>query len=208
MIQTTRSLKVSTDSLIFHFTKSTLILQSIILCVLFTGCMQKDHQEDSVEKYLAILRENPSAPLPPQKESEALDRIKTFLSNLREDYILNHASKVYTPDAFFNDTLKTVIGAKNIENYLLETARNTDEIRVEILDTSSSGADYYLRWVMDVKFKKFHRGRSFRTIGITHIRFSQDGLVSLHQDYWDSARGLYEQIPILGSGIRAIRRMF
>ncbi|GAB4167152.1 MAG: nuclear transport factor 2 family protein [Terrimicrobiaceae bacterium] len=170
--------------------------------------MTTKSQLDPVNEYLKVLQDRPGADLRGAKEQEALQRATNFLANLREAPIRENTSRVYDQHAFFNDTIKTERGAAAIERYLIETAKNTDDIRVEILDTARSGNDYYLRWVMDVKFKKFHRGKEFRTIGMTHLRFSEEGKVILHQDYWDSARGIFEQVPVLGAGIRYIRSMF
>jgi hypothetical protein len=40
---------------------------------------------------------------------------------------------------------------------------------------------------------------------MTHVRFDPEGLVTLHQDYWDAGAGLYEHMPVLGRLIGAIR---
>ncbi len=58
---------------------------------------------------------------------------------------------------------------------------------------------------MDVRYRKFHRGKTVRTIGMTHVRFNPEGQVILHQDYWDSAAGLFEYVPVVGGGIRLIK---
>lgn len=41
---------------------------------------------------------------------------------------------------------------------------------------------------------------------MTHLRFDGEGRVAYHQDYWDSGANLFEKIPVLGSGIRAVKR--
>jgi hypothetical protein len=161
-----------------------------------------------VQSYLDFLKERPGANLQGPAEKQAVDRLKNYLSNLNEEHIRKHTASTYSTDAFLNDTLKTEIGAAAIEKYFLGTAGNADEILVEFQDVARSGNDYYLRWVMDVKFKKFHRGKSFRTIGITHARFNEEGLVILHQDYWDSTTGFFQHVPVLGSGIRYIKTLF
>jgi len=155
--------------------------------------------------YIDFIKSRPGADLRGDAEKEAVARFRGFLENLHPEGIRERTRKVYSDDAYLNDTLKTVRGAAAIEHYFLETAGNTDEIRVEVVDVARSGDEYYFRWVMDVKFKKFHRGRSFRTIGMTHARFNDDGKAILHQDYWDSTAGFFEHVPVLGSGIRWIK---
>jgi len=36
------------------------------------------------------------------------------------------------------------------------------------------------------------------TIGMTQLRFDESGKVTFQQDYWDSAEGVYRNIPGIG----------
>lgn len=181
-------------------------LSALAACALLASCMSTKTTKEP-DGYLAFLRERPGAALAPGDEKAALSRLKHYLANLEEESIRKNTASVYADDAYLNDTLKTEIGAAEIEKYFLGTAQNTDSIRVEFQDVARSGNDYYLRWVMDVQFKKFHRGRTFRSIGMTHARFGPDGKVIMHQDYWDSTAGFFEHVPVLGWGIRGIKGM-
>ena len=60
-------------------------------------------------------------------------------------------------------------------------------------------------WTMNVRFKKFKKGETVRSIGMSHIRFNSAGQVVLHQDYWDSGGSLFEHIPVVGWLIRRIK---
>jgi hypothetical protein len=44
------------------------------------------------------------------------------------------------------------------------------------------------------------------TIGMTHLRFDSEGKVVLHQDFWDSTRGIFEHVPVMGAGIRLVKK--
>jgi hypothetical protein len=55
-------------------------------------------------------------------------------------------------------------------------------------------------------FKRFRKGEVHSSIGMTHLRFDRDGRVIYHQDYWDSGSALFEKIPVLGGGIRAVKK--
>ena len=117
------------------------------------------------------------------------------------------ASEVYAPEAFLNDTLKTVRGAQAIEDYFLETARSLVYAKVEFDDTlRASDGSYYLRWRMRMESKVIKKGEEIRTIGMTHLRFDKEGRVLVHQDYWDSGRGVFEHIPVIGTGIRMVKK--
>lgn len=184
---------------------SILIRFGLFSTFVLLGACASPSASSSVPEYLAQLKNHPGADLQGRKEREAIASFKAFLGNLTEENIRQNTRTVYAPDAYFNDTLKTEIGAAAIEKYFLGTVRNTESITVTFGDVARSGNDYYLRWVMDVKFKKFARGETVRTIGITHARFNRDGQVILHQDYWDSTQGVFEYVPVIGSGIRLIK---
>jgi hypothetical protein len=42
---------------------------------------------------------------------------------------------------------------------------------------------------------------------MSRVRFDAGGRVVLHQDYWDSASGLFEHVPVLGGLIRAVKKL-
>jgi hypothetical protein len=140
-----------------------------------------------------------------REEKEAVARFSDFVSDLSEERIRASAPSVYAEDAWLNDTLKTVEGSAAIEEYFVESARATEEIRAQVTGWARSGADFYFRWEMAIRFRKLRRGRTCRSIGMSHVRFDRYGRVAFHQDYWDAAAGLFEHIPILGWMIRKIK---
>jgi hypothetical protein len=38
------------------------------------------------------------------------------------------------------------------------------------------------------------------------LEFNAQGLVALHRDYWDAAEELYEQLPLLGTVLRGVKK--
>lgn len=163
-------------------------------------------------EYLDVLeRLRTAVPLPFKRgsaaEGEALARFGRFFSDFSPDKVDRLVDLTYAPDAWFNDTLKTIRGRDALRTYLRHSAEAVESCRVQILDTLDNGrGDYYLRWTMVIRFRRFKRGQDTQTIGMSHLRFNPDGLVLLHQDYWDSTAGLFEHVPLLGAGIRAIKR--
>ena len=71
--------------------------------------------------------------------------------------------------------------------------------------TRSGDRLYHFRRVMDTWLKKVAKGETLRTIGISIVRFDAEGRVLVHQDYWDSAAGLFDHVPVVGWGTRTIR---
>jgi limonene-1,2-epoxide hydrolase len=139
------------------------------------------------------------------EEKAAVERFKDFLSVISEEQVRTKLRQTYADDAYFNDTLKEISDVATLEKYLLKTAENVDSCTVEFLDTASAGGEYYFRWLMTVRFKKFKKGEDQPSIGITHIRFNKEGKVVFHQDYWDASENFFEKIPVLGWMIRKVK---
>jgi hypothetical protein len=145
----------------------------------------------------------------PDSEAEiaALDRFAHFFGDFEPDRVEKLLDATYAPDVYFNDSLKTLRGSAALGHYLEESAAGVEDCKVTIEDvTRNRYGEYLVRWKMLIRFRKFAKGRDTWTVGITQLRFAADGRVVYHQDYWDSAHGLYEHIPLLGAAIRAIKR--
>jgi len=139
------------------------------------------------------------------QEEEAISRFEKFLGHLDEKTAREDTTKVYAPDAFLNDTLKTIHGAPAIRDYFIKTAQGLDSMTVNFDDVAVLGHNYYFRWTMDTRMKHLAKGRNVRTIGVTLVRFDAEGRVLIHQDFWDSAQGVWDHVPVLGSVIRWIQ---
>jgi hypothetical protein len=163
---------------------------------------------DTLTRLDRARQRHPDAPAPGSAlEAEALSRFRGFFSHLAPDRVDALARDTYAEDVYFNDGLKAIDGLDALLPYLRESAEATDDCRVEILDVARSGSgEYYVRWSMMIRFKRFKRGEATWSVGTSHLRFDDRGRVVYHQDYWNAAEGLFEHVPLLGHAIRAIRR--
>lgn len=59
---------------------------------------------------------------------------------------------------------------------------------------------------MVYRSKTLSKKQDIITIGMSHLRFDGAGKVVLHQDFWDSTRGIFEHVPLIGNGIRAVKK--
>lgn len=163
-----------------------------------------------VFSYQKSLQSHPGAYLPPGSvaEKQALDRFSRFFGHLNEANARELTRETYANEFYFYDTLKELHTVAELEEYFLETARNTESVTARIDDVARSGNDFYVRWTMEIRLKKFQRGRTLTSVGMTHLRFNEEGKIILHHDYWDAASGFYQYVPVLGGGIRYIRSLF
>ena len=144
---------------------------------------------------------------PTDAEKAGLSAWKALLADLSVENVKGNASQVYAERTYFNDTLKTIRSATEIEAYLIETAELLYSGTVEYKDTvRSEDGSYYVRWEMVYEGKKLAGGEPIRTIGMSQLRFDEQGRVVLHQDFWDSTRGIFEHIPVVGGQVRFIKK--
>jgi hypothetical protein len=183
---------------------------AVLLCAALCACAGakpavdpiKDHEE-------ALAASDPKtlgAPAPDSPEEKAaVARFEAFLSDLSTGTIKSSIRTVYAPKLFFNDTLKTIRDVDTLEKYFLASDDSMASYGLKIEQAVSTPEGVFVRWRMDVVFRRFHKGQVQSSIGITHVRFNKDGLVAYHQDYWDSGSNFYEKLPILGGLIRYVK---
>ncbi len=154
----------------------------------------------------ALTKENSGLSGPTAAQRKGLEAWKELISDLSVEHLEGRVSQVYAEDTFLNDTLITKRTAADVEDYLLETARMLDSGTVEFKDTVwSPDGGAYVRWEMVYEGKKLAGGQPIRTIGMSHLYIDQDSRVVLQQDFWDSTRGLFEQVPVVGPQIHYIK---
>jgi limonene-1,2-epoxide hydrolase len=140
-------------------------------------------------------------------ERRALERFQQALADFKSPDFRARLRDAYAEGVWFNDTLKTLTGRDAVESYL---AASSDALRagtVEFLGWTADGrGNYFLRWEMRLRFKRLAGGDEQVSIGMSHVRFDADGRVVLHQDFWDSAAGLWEHLPGLGGVLRFAKR--
>jgi len=173
------------------------------------GCTPLPRVTDSTAALRAVrteMEQRPTVAPGSAAERQGIERLKTFLSKIDADSVRTRTSQVYAPDAYLNDTLVSRRGATAIQTYFMTTVEAAESITAQIEDVSrSADGYYYVRWTMDVRMKKVAAGETIRTLGLSLIRFDDQGRVLIHQDYWDSAAGLWDHVPGIGRGIRWIK---
>lgn len=80
-----------------------------------------------------------------------------------------------------------------------------DYMSLDIQNRWQDGEDFFLLWFMETRFSILGSERDVRTIGVSHLRFNDQGKVIFHQDFWDSSQGLDQQLPIVGGFSRWLR---
>ncbi|MEI8292638.1 MAG: nuclear transport factor 2 family protein [bacterium] len=178
------------------------LFTGLLLVVWLCGCAGPAIQDHAASVIEAAAKQ-PGVVLDEAAEQEAIARFESFFADVTRESIRSQIDAFYAPDVYFNDTLKTVRGRTALEGYLLRMPQHADFVRTKVLDHSHSGPNYYVRWIMAVRFKGAKE--PVRTMGVTLLRFDKQGRVVLHQDFWDSTAGFTEHLPVLGSVLRWIK---
>ena len=119
---------------------------------------------------------------------------------------VSQLSQVYTPDAFFKDPFNEVRGIDAITHIFRHMFDQVDLPRFIITNSVIQGEQAFLTWDFLFRMKRF-AAEEHCIRGATHVRFAADGRVNFHRDYWDAAEELYEKLPLLGSLMRALKRL-
>jgi steroid Delta-isomerase len=139
--------------------------------------------------------------------SIALDRFAAYWESLTPAGVAALAS-YYTEDATFRDPFNHVRGYTAIQRIFTEMFERLIDPRFRVIETLQQDQAALLVWTFTFRIKAFQPKVSRTIEGTTLIRFAPDGRVREHRDYWDAAGELYEQLPLIGGVLRALRRRF
>ncbi len=183
----------------------------VIVLVILMGCGGKGFKEGTEMTYNRMLADTDPKTMETvqpgsEKEREAIDRFKSFYQVFSAEIIKDRIRTVYAGPAYFRDGYREVTGLDNIEAYFLKSAETVHECTFDIQDVAVHEGNYYFRWVMNLTTKRW-KDEPITAVGMSHVRFDQEGKVIFHQDYWDTSL-VYEKIPIVGSVIRWVREQF
>lgn len=172
------------------------------LVVALVGCSAPGGG-DGVAAFEKAAAAAPGVDLSATEGEAAIGRFREFFKNVTAQSVREKTASLYAEDVWFNDTLKTLRGRAALEAYFLKTMDHVDVFQTQVNDVARSGANFYVRWTMDIRFKGAKE--PVRTIGVSLLRFDREGRAVFHQDFWDSGAGFYEHLPVLGGVMRWIK---
>ncbi len=182
-------------------------IAALVLIAFATGPSNADHYGD----YNAALEKAHNVPTVAADNKDADAAVQAWKDALADLTFPTDGHKaaldaVYADDLFFNDTLKTLRSGADVKQHLLATADLLASGSVECFSTTrDEKGDYYIRWQMSYAGPKLNSGEPIITIGMTQLRFNQQGQAIFHQDYWDASTGVFEHIPLVGGLVKFVR---
>ena len=161
-------------------------------------------EDSAMPDYHDALRQHPGSTA---AIDAGLDTFGRVFADLTRDDTAERMAELYAGEVFFNDTLLTLTTGRAVADYMGETGAKLDSSEVIVHQTIRDGVDVFVRWDMHFATSAFGMKIDSKSIGMTHLRFDEDGRVVLHQDFWDAAGGLYEHLPLIGAVVRTAKRM-
>ncbi|ENJ7185291.1 nuclear transport factor 2 family protein [Vibrio fluvialis] len=132
--------------------------------------------------------------------------VARFYSQLNK-HNLHTLQDIYHQDIVFEDAAHRIEGFISLSDYFANLYQNVERCDFTIHEQHQSQSNAFLTWTMHLQHPKLGNGKLVNVQGVSHLRF-QDGKVIYHRDYFDLGEMLYEQLPLLGSVIRSIKRRF
>lgn len=135
----------------------------------------------------------------------AVQRTIQFYETLSPE-LLAQLGQVYHPQARFKDPFNDVHGLHAIAAIFEHMFTTLKRPRFVVTAQVLQGNQCFLTWEFRFYFKTMQTDTEQTILGASHLVFSDDGLITLHRDYWDAAEELYEKLPVLGSLMRWLKR--
>lgn len=147
----------------------------------------------------------PQDTVAPGEYQAAVARVVAFFETLSPDSV-NALADHYAADARFKDPFNDVTGIAAIRGIFAHMFATLNKPRFVVTGQVLQGDQCFLTWEFHFAFRRFNAGQAQVVLGASHLKFSPQGLVTLHRDYWDAAEELYEKLPLVGGLMRWLKR--
>ncbi len=135
--------------------------------------------------------------------TEQLDRLLSWYTSLTPASVAQ-AANLYAADARFKDPFNQVQGVAAITAIFEHMFATTEAPRFHMHVQVLQGKNAFVTWTFDFGLK----GKPYSVVGASHLQFDENGLVSVHRDYWDAAEELLQKLPLIGAPVRWLRKQF
>lgn len=142
---------------------------------------------------------------PPLDLDRHVARLVAYFESLSPDN-LDQLASFYTAGAYFKDPFNEVRGLPAVRGIFDHMYEALEQPRFVVTDTIAQGDQCFLTWNFEFYFKGFDKATLQTIRGGSHLKFTADGLVDVHRDYWDAAEELYEKLPWLGGLMRWLKK--
>ncbi|MBP6720547.1 MAG: nuclear transport factor 2 family protein [Rhodoferax sp.] len=119
---------------------------------------------------------------------------------------LPEMGRYYATHAHFKDPFNDVQGLAAIQGIFGHMFDALHEPRFVVTTRVVQGPHCFLTWDFLFRFKSFQQDTLQTVRGASHLVLDEQGLVTLHRDYWDAAEEMYEKFPVVGGVMRWLKK--
>jgi limonene-1,2-epoxide hydrolase len=147
---------------------------------------------------------------------DAIRKFESFYTDLASMKI-EELADIYSSDVTFIDPIAAHSGISSVESYFSKLLHNakyctfaihsidkTSSINSESAAVISTSA-YFVTWRMAFTSTRMKKGQAIQVDGITQLKIEHNKII-YHRDYYDLGQMVYENVPLLGSVIKRIKR--
>jgi limonene-1,2-epoxide hydrolase len=147
---------------------------------------------------------------------DAIRKFESFYTDLASMKI-EELADIYSSDVTFIDPIAAHSGISSVESYFSKLLHNakyctfaihsidkTSSINSESAAVISTSA-YFVTWRMAFTSTRMKNGQAIQVDGITQLKIEHNKII-YHRDYYDLGQMVYENVPLLGSVIKRIKR--
>jgi ketosteroid isomerase-like protein len=139
----------------------------------------------------------------PDPSADIVNRVMNFYANFSRDSI-PLIDELYTQDVEFIDPIHRLEGSLALKAYFRNLASNMQDYEMHYLDKLQAGDSACLSWEMRFTHPQLNRGKQVRVKGLSLLKFTTR--VYYHEDAYDLGALIYEQVPVLGSATRYLKK--
>ena len=136
--------------------------------------------------------------------TEILEKVIDVYENLGKNS-LDGLTTLYTKDVYFEDPAHAIQGISALTDYFEKLFDNVENCQFRFHNSLCQGDKLFLCWTMTLQHKSLKGGQKIFVEGASLLKVRHHQ-VYYHRDYFDLGSMLYENLPILGSLIRRIKK--
>lgn len=113
--------------------------------------------------------------------------------------------EAYHQDVVFEDPFHKVVGVKALTEDFRGLYKNVPSIEFEYQSADLVGDVGYVCWKMSFIHPKMNKGQMITVDGLSKVEIS-DNKITHHRDYFDGGQMMYENVPVIGWGVRFLKK--
>jgi ketosteroid isomerase-like protein len=130
-----------------------------------------------------------------------VQEIKKWFEDLDEKSLAD-INRFYSEDVYFKDPFNEFNGVNKLERVFSHMFETLEKPRFEFIDVIENSDGAFLSWNFLFNLK----GKEMSIHGGSLLKWSPNGQINYHRDYWDAGEELLLKIPIIKNIYNIIRK--